>query len=140
MNPFSRLASRFLKMKSLPVLFVLFIAWLIFLIASPDVFSQPTIYLSHFRNIPAKVILALGLTLVVTAGEIDLSFGSIICFSGFVLCWCINVIGPALDAVTPGLGALAPWIGLVAAVGSGVFIGHGCLYVSRPVSIRLTSF
>jgi simple sugar transport system permease protein len=110
-------------MKSLPVLFVLFIAWLIFLIASPDVFSQPTIYLSHFRNIPAKVILALGLTLVVTAGEIDLSFGSIICFSGFVLCWCINVIGPALDAVTPGLGALAPWIGLVAAVGSGVFIG-----------------
>ena len=50
------------------------------MIASPGVFTRPRIYLSFLQTIPPELIMALGLTLVITAGEIDLSFGSIIAF------------------------------------------------------------
>jgi simple sugar transport system permease protein len=45
-----------------------------FIIASPEVFLNLPIYYSFLTTVPPVLVLALGLTFVIAAGEIDLSF------------------------------------------------------------------
>jgi len=56
------------------------------------------------------LILALGLTLVITAGEMDLSFSAIIAFSGFVFCYIFRTFG-------------TPWLAFILALSSGALVG-----------------
>ena len=51
---------------------------------APQVFLQPFIYTTFLSTLPPLILLAVGLTFVIGAGEIDLSFPAIIAFSGFV--------------------------------------------------------
>lgn len=56
---------------------VLLVIWLLFVIGAPEVFLSSTIYAAYMSTIPFFAIMALPLTLVVIAGEMDLSFPSI---------------------------------------------------------------
>jgi simple sugar transport system permease protein len=56
-------------------------------------------------------VLAVALTLVIAAGEIDLSFPSVIALSGWVLAYCIHELE-------------SPWLGLVLALASGGLVGY----------------
>jgi simple sugar transport system permease protein len=56
---------------------VLLVIWAIFVIGAPRTFLSREIYGAFMSTIPFFAIIALPLTLVVIAGEIDLSFGSI---------------------------------------------------------------
>src|SRR5438309_11974294 len=47
-------------------------------IASPGVFLKPTIYAAIFVSVPISMILAVSLVFVIVAGEIDLSFPSLV--------------------------------------------------------------
>jgi simple sugar transport system permease protein len=107
----NRILLRIAGYQSLPILGVLVVLMIVFMFASPDVFLHPNIYLTFLQNIPANIILALGLTLVITAGEIDLSFGSVVAFSGFILCYCIKVLH-------------MPWLGFFAAIAAGGLVGY----------------
>jgi simple sugar transport system permease protein len=51
--------------------------WLIFIISAPKTFLSPQIYNAFMLTIPFFAIMAIPLTIVVIAGEIDLSFPSI---------------------------------------------------------------
>lgn len=51
--------------------------WLIFILAAPGTFLQPMIYNSFMSTVPFFAIMAIPLTLVVIAKEIDLSFTSV---------------------------------------------------------------
>lgn len=51
--------------------------WAIFIAAAPGTFLSPAIYAAYMSTIPFFGIMALPLTMVVVAGEIDLSFPSI---------------------------------------------------------------
>ena len=51
---------------------------------APQVFLQPFIYTTFLSTLPPLILLAVGLTFVIGAGEIDLCFPAIIAFSGFV--------------------------------------------------------
>ena len=62
---------------------------------------------------PPPLILALGLTFVITAGEIDLSFPAIVAFSGFVFAWGFKTFDDSMGRAGPrgsssrlGAGAL----------------------------------
>ena len=57
------------------------------------------------------LVLAAGLTLVIAAGEIDLSFPSIIALSGWVLAYCTHELG-------------SPWIGFALALLAGAVVGY----------------
>lgn len=57
---------------------------ILFMITSPGVFLSPQIYRSFLSTIPFVGIMALGLTLVLGMGEIDLSFPAVMALSGFV--------------------------------------------------------
>ncbi len=77
---------------------------------APEVFLAPYIYTTFLSTLPPLILLAAGLTFVIGAGEIDLSFPSIIAFSGFVFA----VLFKEYD-----LG----WIAVVAGLASGILVG-----------------
>ncbi len=56
---------------------VLLVIWALFLIGAPRTFLSPQIYAAYMSTIPFFAIMALPLTMVVIAGEMDLSFPSI---------------------------------------------------------------
>ncbi|MDI3548450.1 MAG: simple sugar transport system permease protein [Halanaerobiales bacterium] len=63
---------------------ITFLIFILFMITSPDVFLSPRIYRSFLSTVPFVGVMALGLTLVLAMGEIDLSFPAVMALSGFV--------------------------------------------------------
>lgn len=114
MKPKSPVLAALGRIEGLPVLGVLVILYGAFLIAAPNVFTRPLIYMSFLQTIAPPLVLGLGLTLVITAGEIDLSFPAIVALAGFAYAWAFkNVHVP-----------LAPWIGVVLALAAGALAGY----------------
>jgi simple sugar transport system permease protein len=72
------------RIEGLPII-VVFVALLgLFMFTAPEVFLHPNIYTTFLSTLPPLILLAVGLTFVIGAGEIDLCFPAIIGFSGFV--------------------------------------------------------
>ncbi len=70
---------RFVRANSaqLGILGVFLILWLIFIVSAPRTFLAPQIYNAFMSSIPFFAIMAIPLTIVVIAKEIDLSFPSV---------------------------------------------------------------
>ncbi|KPJ82743.1 MAG: sugar ABC transporter permease [Spirochaetes bacterium DG_61] len=66
--------------------------FLLFLIGNPRTFTSFDIYYSFMSTIPFSGIMALAITLVIVSGEMDLSFPSIMGFSGWVFAKLSNVL------------------------------------------------
>ncbi len=70
--------------------------------------------MSFLQTVPPVLVCALGLTLVITAGEIDLSFPAVVALSGFVFAWVFkNFHSP-----------WAAWAGFVLALACGALVGY----------------
>ncbi len=102
------------KIEGLPVLGVLVIMFGAFIITAPSVFTRPLIYMSFMQTVPPVLVLGLGLTFVITAGEIDLSFPAIVALSGFVFAYTFKNV----DA------SWAPWAGFGLALVAGGLVGY----------------
>ena len=94
----------------LGILGVFFTLWFIFIVSAPRTFLAPQIYYAFMSTVPFFAIMAIPLTMVVIAREIDLSFTSIMAMGmvAFILTY---------NATTSV--ALA----FMAALGTGIFIG-----------------
>ncbi len=76
-----------------PVLgaFIFFVLMMvIFIAAAPEVFLTVGIYTAIFLSLPLFAIMGLSLVFVTAAGEIDLSFPSIIPLSGLAFAWTLQ--------------------------------------------------
>jgi simple sugar transport system permease protein len=108
-------------LEGLPIIGVLLVLVAVFMIAAPQVFLGYRIYMSFLATVPPQLILALGLTLVIASGEIDLSFPSVIAFSGFLFAWAFKTYELTWLALLLALagGALIGWVNgiLVAVIG-----------------------
>lgn len=102
------------KIEGLPIALVLAVVYGVFIITAPTVFLKPGIYMSFFETVPPMVICGLGLTLVITAGDIDLSFPAVVALSGFALSW-------SFRNLDPGWGL---WVGVVLALAAGALVGY----------------
>jgi simple sugar transport system permease protein len=98
------------RVEALPIIIVFALMLLLFMYTAPDVFLQPFIYTTFLSTLPPLILLAIGLTFIIGAGEIDLCFPSIIAFSGFIF---------AVLFKDYNLG----WISVIAALASGVLVG-----------------
>ena len=98
------------KIEGLTIIGVFIALMILFIMTAPHVFTGYRIYMSFLQTVPPLLILALGLTLVITAGEMDLSFCSIIAFSGFIFCYIFRTFG-------------TPWLAFILALSSGAFVG-----------------
>jgi simple sugar transport system permease protein len=67
-----------------------FIMIVSFMITSPGVFLDFGIYTAVFLSLPLFTIVGLGLVYITVAGEIDLSFPSIIALSGLAFAWTLE--------------------------------------------------
>jgi simple sugar transport system permease protein len=115
-------ASLFARIEGLPIIVVFALLLALFMYTAPEVFLAPQIYTTLLSTAPPLILLAIGLTFVIGAGEIDLSFPSVIAFSGFVfavlfkeyhLGW-LAVVGGLLSGVVVGVanGLLIARIGI----------------------------
>jgi len=68
----------------LSILSILIALWILYTSVSPRTFLSYGIYYSLMSTLPLYAIMSLGLTCVIVAGEIDLSFPDVMAFSGFV--------------------------------------------------------
>jgi simple sugar transport system permease protein len=102
------------KIEGLPVAAVLAVLYGVLIITAPRVFSGYRIYMSFLETVSPVLVCALGLTLVITAGEIDLSFPAVVAFSGFAFAWVFK------NWHTPW----AAWAGLGLALACGALVGY----------------
>ncbi len=88
---------------------VFILIYLLFIIGSPKVFIGFNIYYSFMSTIPLFGIMALAMTFVITLGEIDLSFTSVLAVSAWVFGKLLQVTGSiwvaAFAALLFGLAA-----------------------------------
>ncbi len=102
--------AKLVKIESLPIILVFFVLMMVFIITATKVFTGYRIYMSFLQTVPPLLILALGLTFIITAGEMDLSFSAIIAFSGFIFCYIFRTFG-------------TPWLAFILALSSGALVG-----------------
>jgi simple sugar transport system permease protein len=88
--------------------FILMIA--AFAAISPSIWSKSTVYTAVAISLPTLSIIAVAVVFVVSAGEIDLSFGATVTFAGLVFSYA-------------ALGGLDPFLAALLAVLAGIGIG-----------------
>ena len=99
-----------LRLEGLPIIVVFALILALFMYTAPVVFLRPNIYTTLLSTAPPLILLAAGLTFVIGAGEIDLSFPAIIAFSGYVF---------AVLFKEYELG----WLAVLGAVAAGALVG-----------------
>ncbi|MFL7790677.1 MAG: ABC transporter permease [Anaerolineae bacterium] len=74
------------------IFFVLLVIWALFIVGAPKTFLSSTIYAAYMSTIPFFAVIALPLTMIVIAGEMDLSFPSImgVGMVAFVNVWALT--------------------------------------------------
>lgn len=91
--------------------------WVVFIVLAPGTFLSDRIYLSFAETTPYFAVIAMPLTLVIIAGDIDLSFPSIMALGmvGFVTAW------DATGSVALGIAA-ALAVGALAGLFNGLLV------------------
>lgn len=107
---------------------VLAIMWVFFVIAGPRTFTSPDIYKAFAEAVPFYGIMALPITLLVIAQEIDLSFGSIMAVSVVAFLTVFKATG-------------SPFLGLIACLGCGFLVGllNGIIVVKIGIPSLITT-
>jgi simple sugar transport system permease protein len=105
------------------IIVAFFALWIVFVILAPRTFLDTPIYLSFAQTTPFFAIMAMPLTMVIIAGDMDLSFPAEMSLGmvGFVFAW------QATGSV--GLGILAA---LGVGVACGLFNGFFVTYIGIP--------
>jgi simple sugar transport system permease protein len=101
----------------LGILAVFVLLWLIFIFAAPSTFLAPQIYSAFMSTIPFFAIMAIPLTIVVIAGEMDLSFPSIMAMGMVAFSFAYN--GTAFLGNT----TIRVFLAIIAALIAGTMIG-----------------
>jgi len=78
------LIRRFFQLDGASIALVFVLLILIFMITAPKAFLGYRVYMSFMATVPPPLIIALGVTLVAVAGEMDLSFPSVVAAASFV--------------------------------------------------------
>ena len=116
----------------LPIILVFAVVVGIFMYLAPGTFLSDRIYVSLLITMAPILLVALGLTLVIASGQIDLSFPSVIALSGFVFAACyrfdqVPLLAGLADPLDPeamtATRAWMTWLGLLAAVLVGALAG-----------------
>ena len=110
---------RFARMNSsqLGILGVFLALWLIFIISAPNTFLSPQIYSAFMSTTPFFAIMAIPLTIVIVAAEIDLSFRSVMAMGMVAFSFVYN------STAFIGNPTIQVFLAIVAALLTGAIIG-----------------
>ena len=110
------------------IISVLLVMWIFLMIAGPRTFLNKEIYISFAQSVPYYGIMAIPITLLVIAKEIDLSFGSIMAVAVMVFVGVFNKSG-------------SPLLALIACLGTGTLVGllNGIIVVKLGIPSLITT-
>jgi simple sugar transport system permease protein len=121
------------RIEGAPIIAVFLVLLAMFMWLSPQVFLQPYQYTTFLSTLPPIVLLAVGLTFVIGAGEIDLCFPAILGFSGYVFAAIFkegqaDIVAwlGAADSdwiASPLAGAIIQWSAVPASLLAGILVG-----------------
>lgn len=100
--------------------FVLLILIVVNTVLQPS-FIQPSVLQSNLTTFLPLILVAIGQTYVVLAGDIDLSVGSIVALANVVTVTIIDMFGGSLGSIFLGMGA-GVLVGAVCGLVNGIFI------------------
>lgn len=125
----------------------------LFIYCSPQVFLQRRIYVAFMSTIPFPTLLALGLTLLIVSGELDLSFPAIMAISGFCFATASQVTGSLFLGFCTALvvggfaglcnGVIVVLIGvpaIIATIGTQFFWRGAAILLADGLALNLTEF
>lgn len=101
----------------LGILGVFLTLWIIFIVAAPDTFLSPQIYYAFMASIPFFAVMAIPLTIVVIAGEMDLSFPSAMAMGMVAFSFIYN------QTAFTGNATIRVFLAIIAALLTGSIIG-----------------
>ena len=101
------------RLRTYTMVFALLVIWVIFEFATNGAFLQARNLSNLFRQMSVTGVLSVGMVLVIVAGHVDLSVGSVVCFLG------------ALMSVMNTNHGLSPGVSLAVTVAAGLAIGFG---------------
>src|SRR5215207_8204529 len=105
---------------SLGTMAVFVVMMVIFYIGNPAVFSDWRIYNAVLTTLPIALFLVVPLVMIVTVGEIDLSFPAVMGFS----CWIFAlIVQTGLDPLLAMAGGIA--VGMLLGAGIGAVVVYG---------------
>ncbi len=99
------------------ITFILFILLGLFVCLAPVTFLSLRIYVAYMSTIPFTAIMALGMTMVIVSGEIDLSFPAVMAAGGFVFATVYTAAGSFVLSL-----AAALFIGILAGLINGLIV------------------
>jgi simple sugar transport system permease protein len=110
------------------IISVLLVIWVILVIAAPRTFTTADIYKAFAESVPFYGIMALPITLLIIAQEIDLSFGSVMAVSVVAFLWVFKATG-------------SPLLALIACLGTGFLVGllNGIIVVKIGIPSLITT-
>ncbi len=100
----------FFKIEGTATALVFAVLIVVFMITAPKAFLGYRVYMSFMASVPPPLLIALGLTLVATAGEMDLSFPSVVAFASYVFAFLFQQYDMT-------------WLALIAALATGTVMG-----------------
>lgn len=116
--------AKFLRMygPQIGILTVFGLMWVFFIIFAPRTFLSPQIYQAFMSTIPFFAIVALPLTMLIIAGEMDLSFPSLMAIGMVAFVLVFNATGSVFLSLGAGLvtGFLAGLLNGIIVVGIGI--------------------
>lgn len=124
--------ARLMATEGVPILLVLAVILGVLMALAPNAFLGWRTYISVLINYEPQLICALGLTLVIAAGEIDLSFPSVIALSSLIFAafyrfdnvtWLSWIAEGRSPEEIKALQAQLCWLGVAASIGAGAFVG-----------------
>jgi simple sugar transport system permease protein len=131
----------------LGILGVFFGLWLIFIVSAPNTFTRPQIYYAFMSTVPFFAMMAVPLTMLVIAGEMDLSFPSTMAMGMVAFLWTHEFTSSVPLAFLAALatGILIGWLNglivvkfgipsLVATIGTQFFWRGAVLVLSQGMS------
>jgi simple sugar transport system permease protein len=126
------LLARLLAIEGVPILIVLIVILATLMVLAPNAFLGWRTYVSVMINYQPQIICVLGLTLVIAAGDIDLSFPSVITLSSLIFAafyrfdnvfWLSWLAEGRSPEEVKALQGITCWFGAAAAMGIGALCG-----------------
>jgi ribose/xylose/arabinose/galactoside ABC-type transport system permease subunit len=114
---------------------IILIALCVFLAFKANGFLSTRNLLEVLRNVSMSGIIAFGMTMVIIAGEIDLSVGSAVAFSGCLAAWLIKFLSEKSGLPMPVAVVIAMLASLAAGFGVGSFSGFLRVHFRVPTFI-----
>lgn len=107
----------FFKIEGTATALVFVVLIVVFMITAPRGFLGYRVYMSFMASVPPPLSIAPGLTLVATAGEMDLSFPSVVAFASYVFAFLFQQYDMT-------------WLALIAALATG---RRSCIYIEHNI-------